>query len=296
MDESSRKYARALARAFAGAIIFAIPIMMTMETWALGGYMDRFRLGAFMVFVLPLLVGLAHVSGFEPTRGVLEPVMDAVTAYLVALVAASLILLLFGVIGPGMSMDEVVGKLVLQASAGSFGAILATSTLSGGEDEAEAGEDADGADAGGRGASGESGGSGDEAERRLGYGAELLLMCAGALFLALNIAPTEEIAQIAARMGPWLVFMLMAVSIAAMHAFVYAVEFRGQEAIPAGTPMWSIVLRFTVVGYALSLLIAGYVLWCFGRLDGLGPTSMAMRVAVLAFPAAIGAASARLVL
>jgi putative integral membrane protein (TIGR02587 family) len=223
--------------------------------------------------------------------------MDAVTAYLVALVAAAVVLLLFGVIGPGMSMDEVVGKLVLQASAGSFGAILATSTLSGGEDEgAGSGEDADGAEAGERGGSGEADGSGDEPERRLGYGAELLLMCAGALFLALNIAPTEEIAQIAARMGPWLVLVLMTVSIAAMHAFVYAVEFRGQEAIPAGTPMWSIVLRFTVVGYALSLLIAAYVLWCFGRLDGLGPTSMAMRVAVLAFPAAIGAASARLVL
>lgn len=283
MDESSRTYLRALARALAGAIIFGIPIMMTMEMWALGSYMDRARLAAFLGFVLPLLVGLAHVSGFEPTRGALLPVLDAVTAYLVALVAASLVLVVFGVVGPGMSLDEIMGKLVLQASAGSFGAILAQSTLSGGEDEEEeGGQEADGGDG--------------AAEERPGYGAELLLMAAGALYLAMNIAPTEEVQQLAVRMGAGPVLVLMAISLLAMHAFVYAVEFRGQETIPEGTPMWSIVLRFTVVGYAIALLISAYVLWCFGRLEDLAPAAGLMMVAVLGFPAAVGAASARLVL
>lgn len=283
MDESSRTYLRALARALAGAIIFGIPIMMTMEMWALGSYMDRARLAAFLGFVLPLLVGLAHVSGFEPTRGALLPVLDAVTAYLVALVAASLVLVVFGVVGPGMSLDEIMGKLVLQASAGSFGAILAHSTLSGGEDEEEeGGQEADGGDG--------------AAEERPGYGAELLLMAAGALYLAMNIAPTEEVQQLAVRMGAGPVLVLMAISLLAMHAFVYAVEFRGQETIPEGTPMWSIVLRFTVVGYAIALLISAYVLWCFGRLEDLAPATGLMMVAVLGFPAAVGAASARLVL
>lgn len=283
MDESSRTYLRALARALAGAIIFGIPIMMTMEMWALGSYMDRARLAAFLGFVLPLLVGLAHVSGFEPTRGALLPVLDAVTAYLVALVAASLVLVVFGVVGPGMSLDEIMGKLVLQASAGSFGAILAHSTLSGGEDEEEeGGQEADGGDG--------------AAEERPGYGAELLLMAAGALYLAMNIAPTEEVQQLAVRMGAGPVLVLMAISLLAMHAFVYAVEFRGQETIPEGTPMWSIVLRFTVVGYAIALLISAYVLWCFGRLEDLAPAAGLMMVAVLGFPAAVGAASARLVL
>src|SRR5690606_8490465 len=173
----------------------------------------------------------ADVSGFEPTRGALLPVLDAVTAYLVALVAASLVLVVFGVVGPGMSLDEIMGKLVLQASAGSFGAILAQSTLSGGEDEEEeGGQEADGGDG--------------AAEERPGYGAELLLMAAGALYLAMNIAPTEEVQQLAVRMGAGPVLVLMTISLLAMHAFVYAVEFRGQETISEGTPMWSLVLRF----------------------------------------------------
>ena len=135
MNKASRRYLTALSRAFAGAIIFAIPLFMTMEMWHLGFYMDRWRLAAFVGFVLPLLAGLAHVSGFEPTRGVLMAVMDAVTAYLVAAVAGAVVLLVFDVISPGMSMQEVAGKVILQASAGSFGAILATSQLAGSDEQ-----------------------------------------------------------------------------------------------------------------------------------------------------------------
>jgi putative integral membrane protein (TIGR02587 family) len=279
MDESSRKYLKALSRAFAGAVIFGIPIMMTMETWSLGATLERGRLAAFLAFVLPLLVGLAYLSGFEETHGRLQAVLDAMTAYLVALVAASVVLLMFRSIWAGMSSDEIVGKLVLQASAGSFGAILAHSTLAGGEDEEGDSEDGHKAD-----------------EEQPGYFAELLLMSAGALYLALNIAPTEEVQLIAARMGAPLVLLLMVLSLLLMHAFVYAVEFRGQEAAPEGTPMWSIMLRFTVVGYALAFLISLYVLWCFGRVQDITDAPALMMAAVLGFPASIGASSARLIL
>jgi len=280
MDERNRKYLKALARAFAGAVIFGIPIMMTMETWSLGATVERGRLLAFMAFVLPLLVGLAYMSGFEKAQGWLQVVLDAMTAYLVALVAATVVLLLFRVVWSGMSMTEITGKLVLQASAGSFGAVLAHGTLAGGGDE----EEDEGGDGGYK-----------EDEERPGYFAELLLMSAGALYLALNIAPTEEIQHLAARMGAPLVLGLMVVSLLLMHAFVYAVEFRGQEAAPEGTPMWSIVLRFTVVGYALAFLISLYVLWCFGRVEHVTAAPALMMAAVLAFPASVGAASARLI-
>src|SRR5690606_3027599 len=116
------------------------------------------------------------------------------------------------------------------------------------------------------------------------------------LYLALNIAPTEEIQLLAARMGVGLVLALMVISLLLMHAFVYAVEFRGQEAVPEGTPMWSIVLRFTVVGYAFAFLISLYVLWCFGRIEQVTAAPALMMAAVLGFPASIGAASARLIL
>ena len=55
-------------------------------------------------------------------------------------------------------------------------------------------------------------------------------------------------------------------------------------------------MRFTLVGYVLALAVSLYVLWTFGRTDGAAPATVVMATAVLAFPAAIGAAAARLIL
>lgn len=121
-------------------------------------------------------------------------------------------------------------------------------------------------------------------------------MVAGALFLAFNVAPTEEMILIAFKMTPWHAIGLAVFSMLLLHAFVYAVDFKGEEDIPPGTPWWSIVLRFTVVGYAIALLISGYILWTFGRYEGHAPSMYLMQAIVLGFPASLGAAAARLIL
>ena len=46
----------------------------------------------------------------------------------------------------------------------------------------------------------------------------------------------------------------------------------------------------------LALAISLYALWTFGRTDGLAAAPMLMATVVLAFPASIGAAAARLIL
>jgi uncharacterized membrane protein len=51
-----------------------------------------------------------------------------------------------------------------------------------------------------------------------------------------------------------------------------------------------------MVAYVLSLLISLYVLWTFGRTDGLGLLELVKVTLVLGFPAALGAAAARLIL
>ena len=81
-----------------------------------------------------------------------------------------------------------------------------------------------------------------------------------------------------------------------MHAFVYTLEFQGTASIPPGTPFWSTFLRFTVVGYAVALLISLYMLWTFGRTEGLALHQIVAILIVLGFPAAVGAAAARLIL
>jgi putative integral membrane protein (TIGR02587 family) len=111
-----------------------------------------------------------------------------------------------------------------------------------------------------------------------------------------NIAPTQEIVLIAAKMTTWHVLSLFTLSLAVMHAFVYALEFQGAPTLPPDTPFWSAFLRFTVAGYGLVLLISGYMLWTFGRTEGLGESALLQLAVVLGFPAAVGAAAARLII
>ena len=72
--------------------------------------------------------------------------------------------------------------------------------------------------------------------------------------------------------------------------------FAGQHSPPEDRGRRHEFVRLTLPGYAIVLAICTYVLWTFGRLDGLPLLSALQLILVLAFPAALGAATARLVL
>jgi putative integral membrane protein (TIGR02587 family) len=269
---TDRDFFIGLARAAGGAIFFSLPMMMTMEMWWLGFYMPRARLALFMLLMVPLLIALDRYSGFRQTSTWLEDSVDGLVAYGVGFVTSAVVLFLFNIVHPGQSVREVVGMISVQAVPASFGAVLAASQLGGrsGEQEREK-EDA-------------------------GYGGELLFMAAGALFLAFNLAPTEEMILIAFRMTPWHAIALIGTTLGVMHATVYAVGFEGQEEIPPGMSHGVALLRFTVVGYAIALLMSALTLWLFGRYGSSAYSVHLKQAVVLGFPAGVGAAAARLIL
>lgn len=276
VDERSdgRRFAVGVARAFGAAILFSLPLLMTMEMWSLGFYMDRLRLALFMVAMLPLLIVVDHYSGFQKTVTWLDDAVDATVAYGVGVVTSAVVLAAMGIVDLQMPVSEIVGKVALQSVPASFGAVLAASQL------------------GGVGANRD-----DKAElRRGGYRVELLFMLAGAVFMAFNVAPTEEMLLIAYSMTPWHGLALMALSLGLMHAFVYAMEFRGAPERSVASPALSLFLRFTVVGYAVAVAVSAYVLWTFGRFDETALATCLMYTLVLAFPASLGAAAARVIL
>ena len=271
--DPNRAYATGLARAGGGAIIFSLPLLMTMEMWFLGFYIERPRLLLFLVSNFAMLVVLSRFVGFEQTSSLFDDILDAFAAYGVAVVASAAILVLFGIIEPGMPRSEIVGKIAVQSVPASFGAMLARQQMSGegkGEDQ-------------------------DEIERKAGYAGQLFLMTAGALFLAFNVAPTEEMILIGFKMTPWHAIALILLSILLLHAFVYTVGFAGQEEAPETHGFWRTFLTYSVAGYGIALIVSLYVLWTFGRTDSADLGQVASMTAVLGFPAAIGAAVARLV-
>jgi putative integral membrane protein (TIGR02587 family) len=271
-SSARQHFGRALARAFAGAVLFAFPLLMTMEMWWLGFYLDRVRLFLFLIFTLILLVPLSYFVGFERTGGSSEDVLDAIVAFGVGAVAAAVMLALFGIIDPSMPATEIVGKIAIQTVPASIGAIVARGQLGSAQTDQKA------------------------KEKQAGYAGQLFIMLAGAVFLTFNVAPTEEMVLIAFKMTYVHALALILVSIGTLHAFVFALDFKGTEKSPdeIGFP-WLLISR-SIAGYGIALIVSLYVLWTFGRTDGASLAQIAMMTTVLGFPAALGAASARVII
>ena len=78
--DANGRYLKGLGRAFAGAILFSLPMLMTMELWQLGFAMDRLRLALLLALSVPLLVGVSHRIGFEQSFGWRDDLRDAFLA------------------------------------------------------------------------------------------------------------------------------------------------------------------------------------------------------------------------
>lgn len=268
-DELNR-FVTGLGRGVAGALFLALPMLMTMEMWHLGFSMARERLFLLLLLDIPLLILLAHRIGFEETFGWREAIRDAAIAYGIGILTSLVVLTALGLLRGGMPASELSGKVALQSVPASIGAMLGRSQL---------GHDDD-----------------DTGTKETSYAGELLLMAAGALFLSLNIAPTDEMMVLAYKMTAGHALAVALVSIALMHGFVYAVSFTGGHELSPQTPWWHAFVRFTLPGYVIALAISIFALWIFERLGGSAPVEVALSVIVLGFPAALGAAAARLIL
>lgn len=269
---ANRDYARALALGFGGALLFALPLLMTMEMWRLGFVMEPGRLLALVLASLPMLLGLSYFAGFEPTFRLKDEVLDMLAALGVGLLLSAAVLSLFGALRLEHAWTETTGKIALCAIPGAMGALLAGKQF------------------------GERDLARTRTKARTAYGGELFTVAVGALFLAFNIAPTEEVPQIARQMGPFRSLLLLAVTLLLSHVIVYRLGFPGQDVRRGSGGIARTFVFFTIPAYAISFLISACTLWSFGRLDGLSVTEINATVLVLAFPAAIGAATARLVI
>lgn len=270
---SNQDYALGLARAFGGALIFGLPLLMTMEMWSLGLAIHPARLLLFIALNFCVLVVLSRFGGFEPTDSIGEDLLDALSAYAVGIAASALVLALLGLLYASMPIGEFAGMIAIQSIPTSFGAMLARKQL--GDSDSEKSE--------------------EQKLRSDGYAGELFLMLAGALFLAFNVAPTEEVILIGFKMTPWHSLALIAASLLALHALVFAVGLPGQEQAPEGYGGIRLFIAYTIPGYAIAALVSLYILWTFGRVDGQALHAIASSVVVLGFPASVGAAIARLV-
>jgi len=269
-SSSFREFAEGIARAFGGALLFALPLMMTIEMWSLGFYMSPYRLVILLAVFFPVLIGLSYYIGFDETAHLGHAVLHAVVAYGIAFVSTLTLLAVLGIFTSEMGWHELVGKVSVQLGPAALGALLAQAHFG-------------------------SPPSSEHRRREATYVGRLFFMIVGALFVALEVAPTDEMPLIAYLIRKQHAIAAVALSLAVLYFFMQGVGFRGHSSAEDHGAA-SVFLRLVVVGYALALATSAFLLWVFGRYEGASVQSALRMTIVLALPATLGAAAARITL
>jgi putative integral membrane protein (TIGR02587 family) len=243
---------------------------MTMEMWWLGFYLSPARILLLIAVFLPVLIGLAHYVGFDHTDGFGHAAVHAVTAYGVATLSSAVMLAILGLLRPNMGWHELIGKTAIQAGPGAMGALLAQSHFGASEEK-------------------------DQRREQAGYVEHLFFMVVGALYVALTVAPTDEMPLIGYMMRHGHIVVAVGFCLALLHFFMHGVGFEGHAAAEPGGGI-STFFRLAVVGYGLALVVSAFLLYVFGRFDETQLAPDIHMTVVLAVPATVGAAAARLTL
>ena len=270
VGDSLREYGRGVA----GGLLFSLPLLYTMEVWEAGFTMPPERQLVYVILALFLLLGYNRYAGLHPDSTWLEVAIDSIEEMGLGLVLSGIVLLLIGRLTAEQGLDEIVGRIVVEAVTVAIGVSVGTAQL--------------GVETG-RGRPGMA-----QREER-SFGGQLTLAVCGAVLFAANVAPTEEVVRIGIEMSG---LRLAAVCLATMVVgalILYYSDFRGSRRwVRAEGPLS--VVQGTVVTYALALATSAGILWVFGRFDGVGAAAIVGQTVALGVAATLGASAGRLLL
>lgn len=265
-----------VVRGACGGMLFGIPLLYTMEVWWAGGTTGPVRMLAVMTVAFVPIAMLIHVSGFRRTIEVRvrDTLMDAVEAMAIALVGAALLLLVLGEIGPGVPFAEALGKIVYEAVPFAIGVALARHFFTRARDEPD-----------------------DGSARGNGVGgtlADLGATSMGSVFIAFNIAPTEEVPMLASGTTALSLMILVMASLMISYAVVFEAGFADQDKRRGQVGVLQHPHTETVVAYLVALIASAAMLWFFDNLSAGDWQNGLSEILVLGLPAAVGGAAGRL--
>ena len=287
-----RQEATDVVRALSGGMLFGIPLLYTMEVWWIGSETTPRRMLAVLLVTFGPVLLLIRTSGFRSTRDVLwrDALADSVETVALGLMSVAALLVLLREITSETPLAEALGKIVYEAAPFAIGIAVAQHVLRRGRAQ---GDEEEGA-SGGSGGGGAGAADGDD-EGLSATIADVGATLVGSLFVAFNVAPTDEVPMLAAAMPPvWLVGV-MGASLLASYCIVFVAGFSNQEQRRNQPGILQHPVTETVASYLLSLASAALMLWFFQRIGRDHPFDMSLsHVVVLGLPAAIGGAAGRL--
>ena len=268
--DSLKEYGRGVV----GGLLFSLPLLFTMEIWERGIVFTPARLVVGLAATYALLLLYNQYAGLRESAHPAEVWIDSVEELGIGLALSAALLALLGRLD---GLGTGLGLVVLGAMAVAVGVSVGTAQLGTSDDDQ---------------GDGGQGQQGDDDAPTLA--STLGLGLCGAVLLALNIAPTEEIVRLAAEMSRAELLGVAALALALCGVTLYFSDFHGSRPDRSRTP--AELVRGTVTTYAVALLASGFLLWFVGRFDGAGLHTMASQTAVLGLPAALGASAGRLLL
>jgi len=268
---------RDAVRGFSGGMLFGIPLLYTMEVWWLGTHTEPSQMLAVLVATYAVLVLLNLTGGFRRRRrgDLAGTLQDSAEALAIGLLSSTLVLALLREIGPHVGFEEALGKVVYEAMPFALGVSLARHFLDG--DRIDPDEEVrDAAPV-------------NETVVDLGAAA------VGAVFFALNIAPTDEVPMIASALGASGLLLLVPFSLLVTYLIVFAAGFTDADARHRQQGVLQHPLTETLAAYLVALAMAMLLLVLFQRVDAAHTWAEILGEAVvLGLPAAVGGAAGRL--
>jgi putative integral membrane protein (TIGR02587 family) len=270
-----RQSAQEYARGIIGGLFFSFPLVFTMEVWWAGFVLPPGRLLVGLFATLLLLVGYNRYVGLRKDAGMLDTLIESIEELGLGIVVAAGSLWLLGRIRLDMQLEELIGKIVVEAVVVAIGVSIGTAELGG---SSEAGMEREPA--------------AREPWRALLD--QLALAFCGAVLVAANVGPTEEIPLLASEASPERVLGVMALSIGLAMLVQFYSDFAGAPG--ASDVGWAHVLRWTAITYATALLASAALLGFFGRFEGMGLGMVIAQSVMLGLLATLGAAAGRVLL
>lgn len=270
VSESLKEYARGIA----GGLIFSFPLLYTMEVWWYGFIADPAQYIALVCVTYVLLLGYNRYAGMRSDMSFLSVMVDSVEEMCIGLLVSFGVLLMIDRINmASMGIEEMMGKVVIEAMAVSIGVSVGTAQL--------------GMDSGG----------GKESEsRRSRLGTAVISLC-GAIVVGGNVAPTQEIPMIAFEASSMHIFVMVVVSLLINVVVVYFSDFRGSatENKASGDRHFTILFD-ACISYVAALGSSAFLLWFFGRFENTSFEESFAQCVVLGVIASLGASAGRLLI
>lgn len=276
-----------IVRAASGGFLFGIPLIYTMEVWWIGSQTSPPVMVGILAISFVVVFLLNRVEGFRqiPREDFLDTLIDSIVTLAIAIICATVVLVLLHEIQLGTPLNEALGKLILESVPFSLGGALAHAFLSGDRWSSNR-QNSDKQSVGT-----------DRKNPSLANDTvtDISATLIGAMIIAFNIAPTEEVPMLNAPASPpWLLAIIVA-SLLISYGIVFAAGFTTQEKRRQQKGLFQRPLNETIISYLVSLFAAAFMLLFFHQLSFDDPWTLWLSYTIiLGLPATIGGAAGRL--